>query len=176
MRKNCRPDHLCAARLKARQFVIKITNHKKSFGNAPVLVVSPEFLFCVLNNSAPGSSLKNASHTEPWGKFRVCRRVHPHCRSKCQMQIWHRFARGGKECKPSLFPSSCPGVAVVFAHIVLILKAEMKIIHGDRKYPPPRYRSLLDYSLSGFQNITYDRSENYLYSIVVHIREVAFMV
>jgi hypothetical protein len=34
--KNCRPDRLCAARLKARQFVIKITNHKKSFGIAPI--------------------------------------------------------------------------------------------------------------------------------------------
>ena len=36
VRKNCRPDRLCAARLKARQFVIKITNHKKSFGIAPI--------------------------------------------------------------------------------------------------------------------------------------------
>jgi hypothetical protein len=26
--KNCSPDRLCAARLKARQFVIKITNHR----------------------------------------------------------------------------------------------------------------------------------------------------
>ena len=37
VRKNCRPDRLCTSRLKARQFVIKITNHKKSFGNARLL-------------------------------------------------------------------------------------------------------------------------------------------
>jgi hypothetical protein len=36
VRKKCRPDRLCAARLKAKQFVIKITNHKKSFGIAPI--------------------------------------------------------------------------------------------------------------------------------------------
>ena len=32
---------LCGARFKARQFVIKITNHKKSFGNGPICTTPP---------------------------------------------------------------------------------------------------------------------------------------